>query len=100
MLEFIEEALDEIALAIERKIATARRLAVGLRRNHRRDALGAGALQRVDDDEQEELLETTSSKKRAEEIAEASLGLGYFQTVIYRENENGDLDEVDRVEHG
>ena len=41
MLEFVEKALDEIALAIERKIATARCLAVGLGRNHGRDvALG------------------------------------------------------------
>ena len=37
VLEFIEEALDEVALAIEREIATARRLAVGSWRNHRRD---------------------------------------------------------------
>ena len=54
----------------------------------------------VDNDEHEELLETTASRKQAEEIAEASLGLGYFQTVIYRENENGELDEVDRFELG
>ena len=54
----------------------------------------------VNDDEHEELLETTASRKEAEEIAEASLGLGYFQTVIYRENENGDLDEVERFEQG
>lgn len=52
----------------------------------------------VDDDLHEELLETTASRKEAEEIAEASLGLGYFQTVIYREDENGDLDEVERFE--
>lgn len=52
----------------------------------------------VNDDLHEELLETTASKKEAEEIAEASLGLGYFQTVIYREDENGDLDEVERFE--
>ena len=37
VLEFVEEALDEVALAIEREITTARRLAVGLGRNHRRD---------------------------------------------------------------
>ena len=37
MLESVEEALDEVALAIEREITTARRLAVGLGRNHRRD---------------------------------------------------------------
>lgn len=54
----------------------------------------------VDEAGHEEILETTSSKKEAEEIAEVSLGLGYFQTVIYRENENGDLDEVDRFELG
>jgi len=35
MCEFVEEALDEIALAIEREVATARRLPVGFRRNHR-----------------------------------------------------------------
>jgi hypothetical protein len=54
----------------------------------------------VDEAGHEEILETTSSKKEAEEIAEANLGLGYFQTVIYRENENGDLDEVRRFELG
>ena len=52
----------------------------------------------VNDDLHEELLETTASKKEAEEIAETSLGLGYFQTVIYREDEHGDLKEVDRFE--
>ena len=54
----------------------------------------------VDEAGHEELLETTSSKKEAEEIAEASLGLGYFQTVVYREDDNGDLKEVDRFEIG
>jgi hypothetical protein len=54
----------------------------------------------VDEAGHEEILETTSSKKEAEEIAEASLGLGYLETVIYRENENGDLDEVQRFELG
>ena len=54
----------------------------------------------VEEDGHEELLETTSSKTQAEELAEANLGLGYFQTVIYRENELGDLDEVDRFEQG
>jgi hypothetical protein len=37
VLEFIEEALDEIALAIERKVASPRDLSVGLRRDHRGD---------------------------------------------------------------
>ena len=38
MLEFIEEALDEVALAIERKIASPRRRAIGFWRNHRGDS--------------------------------------------------------------
>ena len=37
LLEFVEEALDQVALAIECEIASARRLAVGLGRNHRGD---------------------------------------------------------------
>src|SRR5205823_2169479 len=37
VLELIEEALDEIALAIECEIAGSRRLAVGFRRYHRCD---------------------------------------------------------------
>lgn len=54
----------------------------------------------VFEDGHEDLLETTASRKEAERIAEESLNQGYFQTVIYRENENGDLDEVDRFELG
>ena len=37
VLEFVEEALDEIALAIERKVASPRDLSVGLGRDHRGD---------------------------------------------------------------
>ena len=37
MLDFVEEALDEIALAIEREITIALHLAVGLWRNHWND---------------------------------------------------------------
>jgi hypothetical protein len=37
VFEFIEEALDKIAFTIEREIAGPRRLAVGFRRDHRRD---------------------------------------------------------------
>ena len=54
----------------------------------------------VEEDGHEELLETTSAKKQAYEIAEASLGLGFFQTVVYREDDNGDLEEVERFEQG
>ena len=52
----------------------------------------------VDEGFHEELIETTSSRKEAVEIAEAQLGLGYMQTVIYKENEEGELDEVERFE--
>jgi hypothetical protein len=54
----------------------------------------------VDEAGHEELLETTASRKEAQEIAEASLGLGYLQTVIYREDENGDLEEIQRFDLG
>lgn len=54
----------------------------------------------VFEDGHEDLLETTSSKKEAYEIAEASLGLGYFQTVVYKEDESGDQTEIQRFELG
>ena len=38
MLEFVEEALDEVALAVEREVAVALGRAVGLGRDHRGDA--------------------------------------------------------------
>jgi len=48
VLEFIEEALDEIALTIEDKITSPRRLAIGFRRNHRGDfSLGESIEQRI-----------------------------------------------------
>jgi hypothetical protein len=45
VLEFIEEALDKVTLAIEREIASARELSVGLRRDHRGDS---APVERVD----------------------------------------------------
>jgi hypothetical protein len=48
VLEFIEEALDEIAFTIEREIAGPRRLAIGFRRDHRRDvSLGESIEERI-----------------------------------------------------
>jgi hypothetical protein len=48
VLEFVEEALDEIALAVEREVTRARRLAIGFRSNHRCDvAPGQGVDERV-----------------------------------------------------
>jgi hypothetical protein len=38
MLEFIEEALDEVTFAVEREIASPRRLTIGFWRNHRGDS--------------------------------------------------------------
>ena len=38
----------------------------------------------VDEVGHEELIETTSSKRQATEIAEANLGLGYMQTIVYQ----------------
>jgi hypothetical protein len=54
----------------------------------------------VDVDGHEELVETTSSRKQAFEIAEANLGLGIHKTVVYQEDENGDLQEVKRFDQG
>jgi hypothetical protein len=48
MFDFIEEALDEIAFAVEREIARPRGLAVGLWRNHWGDrAFSEGVDQRI-----------------------------------------------------
>jgi hypothetical protein len=50
------------------------------------------------DDGQEELIETTNSRKQAFEIAQAQLSLGYFASIVYLENEEGDLEKVKRFE--
>lgn len=48
MLEFIEEALDEVAFAVERKIASPWHLTIGFWRNHRGDpSLSESVDQRV-----------------------------------------------------
>ena len=54
----------------------------------------------VDEAGHEELVETTSSRKQALEIAEANLGLGYMETIVYQEDENGDLHEIKRFGNG
>jgi hypothetical protein len=53
----------------------------------------------VDESGHEELVETTSSRKEAMEIAEANLELGYLETIVYKEDENGDLVQVQRFEN-
>jgi hypothetical protein len=54
----------------------------------------------VDEAGHEELVETTSSRKQAFEIAEANLELGVFEAIVYQEDENGDLHEIKRFNHG
>ena len=53
-----------------------------------------------DDDGQEELIETTNSRKQAFEIAQTQLDLGYIASIVYLENEEGDLEKIKRFEHG
>jgi hypothetical protein len=52
-----------------------------------------------DDDGQEELIETTNSRKQAFEIAQTQLDLGYSASIVYLENEEGDLEKIKRFEH-
>jgi len=51
----------------------------------------------VDADGSEELIETTNSLKEAKEIAEVNIGDDIVECVIYREDDNGDLQEVEIV---
>ena len=52
-----------------------------------------------DEDGQEELIDTTNSRKQAFEIAQTQLDLGYIASVVYLENEEGDLEKIKRFEH-
>ena len=52
-----------------------------------------------DDDGQEELIETTNSRKQAFEIAQTQLDLGYSASIVYLENEEGNLEKIKRFEH-
>ena len=52
-----------------------------------------------DDDGQEELIETTNSRKQAFEIAQTQLDLGYIASIVYLENEEGDLEKIKRFEN-
>ncbi len=51
------------------------------------------------EDGHEELIDTTNSRKQAFEIAQAQLGLCYIASIVYLENEEGDLEKVKRFEH-
>ena len=52
-----------------------------------------------EEDGQEELIETTNSRKQAFEIAQTQLDLGYIASIVYLENEEGDLEKIKRFEH-
>jgi len=51
----------------------------------------------VDEDGYEDLLDTTKSLKEARQIAEANLTETYPECVIYQEDANGDLQELERI---
>lgn len=52
----------------------------------------------IDSDDHEELVDTTQSLKEAQEMASATLKEdNIVEVIIYRENEIGDLEEVQRI---
>lgn len=51
----------------------------------------------VNEDGSEDLIETTNSLKEAKEIAEVNIGDDVVECVIYREDDNGELQEVETV---
>ena len=50
----------------------------------------------VDADGHEDLVETTKSLKEARQIAQANITEYYAECVIYREDEHGELIEIER----
>ena len=46
----------------------------------------------------EELIETTKSLKQATDLAKKALKEGFIAGIIYKEDDYGDLDEVQRFE--
>ena len=50
----------------------------------------------VDEDGHEDLIETTKSLKEARSIAQANITEYYAECVIYQEDENGELIELER----
>jgi hypothetical protein len=51
----------------------------------------------VDEDGHELLIETTNSLKEAQKIANESLTEDIVECIIYREDANGDLEEVEVI---
>jgi hypothetical protein len=52
----------------------------------------------VDEDGHEDLIDTTKSLKEAREIAQATITEYYAECIIYREDEDGELVEIERVQ--
>lgn len=52
----------------------------------------------VDEDGHESLVDTTKDIKEARHIAEQALTEGFPSAIIYRETEDGDLEEVEVIE--
>ena len=52
----------------------------------------------VDEDNHESLIDTTQSLKEAQEIASATLSEddSVIEIIIYKENDEGDLEEIER----
>lgn len=51
----------------------------------------------VDTDGHEDLVDTTKSLKEATQLAQANIGEDVVECVIYQENPDGDLVEVERI---
>lgn len=51
----------------------------------------------VDEDGHEDLIDTTKDLKEARQLASLNLDEGVRECVIYKENEDGDLIEVQRI---
>jgi hypothetical protein len=52
----------------------------------------------VDEDGAEDLVDTTASLKEARAIAEANLTEYYVECIIYAENPEGELIEIERIQ--
>lgn len=51
----------------------------------------------VDEDGHEDLIDTTKSLKEAKQIALANITEYYAECIIYREDEHGELIELERI---
>ncbi len=52
-----------------------------------------------DEDGHEELIETTKSRSQAFKLAQDTLVEGYVASIVYLENEDGELERVKRFEN-